>query len=207
MLGKQRDRFAASQKEEAGMTWQPDEPMSQFRTRITLFFPGEPGKCQKFENVREYTLGTEHRIQGKLKDHERPHEPVGTGHHAVPARRTIGGSSTITNRRSPCPLPKLQLKQSERGQPPRSIDDQFQTTPAGSWHPTTEPGGCVWTSKLYWCSLSFRYWRFCSPFVRSQKQDGDTTSEGAEPHCPLVRLSWKVPRCPYPVRARFDPWE
>jgi hypothetical protein len=64
MLGKQRDRFvsSASQREEAGTTWQPDEPMSQFRTRITLYFPGEPGKCRQFENVREYTLGTEHRI-------------------------------------------------------------------------------------------------------------------------------------------------
>lgn len=64
MLGKQRDRFVsfASQKQEGGTTWRPDEPMSQFRTRITLFLPGEPGKCQKFEHVREYTLGTEHRI-------------------------------------------------------------------------------------------------------------------------------------------------
>ena len=59
-----RDRFASpgNQKEEGGITWQPDEPTSQFRTRITLFFPGEPGKSQKFENVREYTLGTEHRV-------------------------------------------------------------------------------------------------------------------------------------------------
>jgi hypothetical protein len=64
MLGKQRDRFVspASKKEEAGISWQPNEPMSQFRTQITLYFPGEPGKCQRFENVREYTLGTEHRI-------------------------------------------------------------------------------------------------------------------------------------------------
>jgi hypothetical protein len=68
MLGKQRERFAASQKEEGGMTWQPDESVSQFRTRITLFFPGECGKCQKFENVKEYTLGTEHRIHFVSED-------------------------------------------------------------------------------------------------------------------------------------------
>ena len=64
MLGKQRDRFvsSASQKEESATSWRPNEPMCQFRTKITLYFPGEPGKCQRFENVREYTLGTEHRI-------------------------------------------------------------------------------------------------------------------------------------------------
>ena len=48
-------------------------------------------------------------VKGKLKEHERPHEPVGLVTMLFGARRTVGGSSTITNRRSPRPLPKLQL--------------------------------------------------------------------------------------------------
>jgi hypothetical protein len=70
MLGKERNRFISptSQKEEGVISWHPDEPMSQFRTHITLYFPGEPGKCQKFDNVREYTLGTERRIHFVLED-------------------------------------------------------------------------------------------------------------------------------------------
>ena len=63
MLGK-RNRFIPhnGQKEGTGTSWQCDEPMSRFRTQITLYFPGEPGTCQKFDNVREYTLGSDHRI-------------------------------------------------------------------------------------------------------------------------------------------------
>lgn len=70
MLGKERERFisAASQKEEGRVSWQPGEPVSQFRTQITLYFPGEPGRCEKYENVREYTLGTEHRIHFVAED-------------------------------------------------------------------------------------------------------------------------------------------
>jgi hypothetical protein len=70
MLGKERNRFVspASQREEGIISWHPDEPMSQFRTHITLYFPGEPGKSQTFENVREYTLGTEHRIHFIAED-------------------------------------------------------------------------------------------------------------------------------------------
>ena len=64
MLGKDRNRFVspASQREEAGTSWQPDESLSQFRTQVTIYFPGEPGTCQTYENVKEYTLGTERRI-------------------------------------------------------------------------------------------------------------------------------------------------
>jgi hypothetical protein len=52
MLDKQRDRFVspASKKEEAGISWQPNEPMSQFRTQITLYFPGGAREVPK---VRE----------------------------------------------------------------------------------------------------------------------------------------------------------
>ena len=63
MLGR-RDRFIPNNghKEGAGTSWRCDEPISQFRTQITLYFPGEPGKYEKFDNVREFTLGSERRI-------------------------------------------------------------------------------------------------------------------------------------------------
>jgi len=82
MLGK-RDRFTlnSGQKEGAGTNWQCDEPMSQFRTQITLYFPGEPGKYEKFDNVREFTLGSEQRIHFRGRK-ECQHQPAifsGTG--------------------------------------------------------------------------------------------------------------------------------
>lgn len=52
----------------AGTSWPCDEPTSKFRIQITVYFPGEPGNCQKFENVREYTLGSEQRIHFIAED-------------------------------------------------------------------------------------------------------------------------------------------
>ncbi len=50
------------------MSWQVTDSFSQFRTQITLFLPGNPETSRVYENIREYTLGSERRIHFIAED-------------------------------------------------------------------------------------------------------------------------------------------